>query len=112
MWISFLGVGLAARRRAHISIDAFVNALHGRPRKVADFISDLIVFVFWLYVGASGFDMFLQNHDQKSPALMLRMDLVYLAIPIGCLLLALIVLQLNFGKKPDIDDSSGNGGHY
>jgi TRAP-type C4-dicarboxylate transport system permease small subunit len=98
VWISFLGVALAAKKRANINIDAFVNLLHGKAKIAVDVLGDNLNLAFWVYVGLSGISMLTQNGDQSSPAMQVPMSVIYIAIPVCGLLIFLYIIE-EYWKK-------------
>jgi TRAP-type C4-dicarboxylate transport system permease small subunit len=87
IWVGFLGSGLVLRYGAHIAVDVFQDLL---PERTAQVLRGVIVALLavtfvgmtWLGFRYAGFAW-----DQETPVLNWRTGLVYLAVPIGALLM-------------------------
>jgi len=91
VWITFLGAGIALRRRAHVGVQAIVELFSPGVRKIVQVFTIFTVVGFLLIATFKGMELALFNMKQYSPAMGLPMGLVYLAIPSGCLVL---IIQL------------------
>jgi TRAP-type C4-dicarboxylate transport system permease small subunit len=89
VWISFLGLSVAARRGAHPGIDTVVHALPRRLAGVARRLGWLLSLLFVALVLASGAELVRRTWGQHSPSLGLRMAWPYLAVPLSGLLVLL-----------------------
>jgi TRAP-type C4-dicarboxylate transport system permease small subunit len=87
VWITFLGGSIAFKRGMHTGFDAVVRGLSPGARRAAALATLLAIVAFLVVVGLKGMQLALFNMNQRSPALKLPMGTVYLAIPIGCLLM-------------------------
>jgi TRAP-type transport system small permease protein len=87
VWVGFIGSGLVLRFGAHIAVDAFQDLL---PTRAAQALRALIVVILaatfvalaWLGVRYVAFAW-----DQETPVLNWNFGVVYLAIPIGSVLM-------------------------
>jgi len=91
VWITFLGAGIALRRRAHVGVQAIVELFSPGVRKIVQVFTIFTVAGFLVIATFKGMELALFNMKQYSPAMGLPMGLVYLAIPSGCLVL---IIQL------------------
>jgi len=91
VWITFLGAGIALRRRAHVGVQAIVGLFSPGVRKIVQVFTIFAVVGFLVIATFKGMELALFNMKQYSPAMGLPMGLVYLAIPSGCLVL---IIQL------------------
>ena len=105
VWITFLGAGIALRRRAHVGVQAIVALFSPGVRKFVQVFTIFTVVGFLLIATFKGMELALFNMKQYSPAMGLPMGLVYLAIPSGCLVLIiqlaeqlLVLLRPSSGK--------------
>ena len=87
VWITFLGGGIAVKRGAHMGVEALVNAFSPKTRKIVQLFTLLSVVGFLVIATLKGFQLALFNMNQHSPAMGVPMGAVYLAIPIGCLIM-------------------------
>lgn len=87
IWVGFLGSGLVLRIGAHLAVDVFQDLL---PRRAAQAMRVVVVavlagaFVAMLWLGAQYVDF---AWGQETPVLNWNFGLVYLAIPIGAVLM-------------------------
>jgi TRAP-type C4-dicarboxylate transport system permease small subunit len=85
IWVTFIGSGIAIRRRAHIAMAVVADRLRpGLARAVSAFSGAAIV-AFLSVVAWQGFLLAAFVHDQPSPAMRVPMVWPYLAIPVGAL---------------------------
>lgn len=100
-YLVFLGAGIAARTDRLIRLsflpdtvlkDRFVN------RKVFDIIASIFSIIFYVLAIVYSIQMMVNNGDQYSLSLGIKMNLVFLAIPLGCFLLILNTLANLLGS--------------
>ncbi len=89
VWISFLGVSVAARRLAHPGIDSLVRLLPPAAARVAVRLALLLCVLFLAAVVFYGGELVARTWGQRSPTLELRMGWIYLAVPVSALLVLL-----------------------
>lgn len=87
VWITFLGGAIAVKRGAHMGVEALVNVLSPKTRKIVELFTLLAVIGFLVIATMKGIQLALFNMNQHSPAMGVPMGAVYLAIPTGCLLM-------------------------
>ncbi|MGW8220951.1 MAG: TRAP transporter small permease [Syntrophobacteria bacterium] len=85
VWIAFLGGSMAVKRGAHMGVEALVNALSPKTRKIVQLFTLCAVIGFLVIATIKGIELALFNMNQHSPAMGVPMGAVYLAIPTGCL---------------------------
>lgn len=90
VWAAFVGSGLAVKKGAHIGIEAFVQILPQRARKIETLAVDLVGILFSLFVTwiGVGFIIKLTDAGSVSPALGVPITWAYAAVPFGCALMA------------------------
>ena len=91
VWISFLGAVAALERGAHIGVEVLVEKLPRNIRRYVILFSNISVGLFLLFLTVKGLKMVADNMIQRSPALRVPMGLVYLAIPVGAVLMGIHV---------------------
>lgn len=87
VWIAFLGMTAAFRAGSHVALDLLGRSLKGISRKILETINGLLVVVLSSAIVYSGIQLFRLGMRQKSPALKLPMQWVYIIIPISGLIL-------------------------
>jgi|LSQX01.2.fsa_nt_gb C4-dicarboxylate transporter DctQ subunit len=85
IWITFVGSGICVKKGIHVSVDAFINFMHGNLKKVFIIFGQLVGVAFsamLIYVGVK-IVMIVSASGQISPAMRLPMSFAYAAIPAG-----------------------------
>ena len=93
VWITFLGAGIALKRRAHMGLQAIVGFFSPRVQYAVQVFAIISVIGFLVIAAVKGIELALFNMKQHSPAMGLPMGLVYLAIPSGCLVMLVHALD-------------------
>jgi len=98
MWITFIGGGVAFRKAAHVSIEILVDSL---PKKIGVLIERfniLIQLVILGYLCRQEFLYYLQLTSTGKVTNLLRLpySLVYLALPIGGILMIVSMLWASY----------------
>lgn len=94
VWMTFLGMTVAYRAGAHVALDIICAALKGYSRKTLETINDLLVIALSSAIFYSGLNLFFLGMRQKSPALKIPMQYVYIVVPISGLLLLFFALRI------------------
>jgi len=94
VWMILLASIIAVRKDAHLSTDYLVYKLNFRWRKTLKIVSNLVVMFFLSIVTIYGWKLVLTlfRFGQTSPALLIPMYLIYLALPVSGLLMFLEAL--------------------
>lgn len=87
VYIVFIGGAWAGKTMSHLGVDFFVQKLPKLFGAIIDVIIDVLILVFSTVVVYVSFPVIGVNMKQISPALQIPMGFVYLAIPIGFLLM-------------------------
>jgi len=87
IWSVFLVSPLVIRRGANLELDIFVQWLSHRARRVIALINGGVVLVFLVVLVVQGVVMVRVNLGQLSSALEISMAWIYLAVPVGGLLM-------------------------
>jgi C4-dicarboxylate transporter DctQ subunit len=83
VWATFLAAAIGIKEHIHLGVDAVVNLLRPALRRCADTVVYLIIFAFGVVMVTAGMQVVMLTHGQLSPAMMMPMSYVYIAIPIG-----------------------------
>ena len=89
VWLTYFGIGAAAKRGEHFCVMAFVELLWPPLQKVLIVVRMVLMITFTVIVARYGL-VILQNQinmGQVSPSLKLPMWLVYSVIPVGCIIM-------------------------
>lgn len=113
VWATFIGSALAAKKGAHIGIEAFVQILPEKFRQKEQLIVYAICMLFSLLVFGTGISFLcrLIETNQLSPALRINVAWAYAAVPIGCCLMAVhYFIKLVLGLIGNETIKGTNGG--
>lgn len=97
LYMSFLAINIALRKREHIAIQLLAQKLPNKISKILDYFVDLLIGFFLILLIKQGYLMATRTLLTTS-TLNISMFLPYLAVPIGAFL-TLIQLILNMTKK-------------
>ena len=96
IWASFVGLGVAYRKRELICVEFFREKLPSHLLKVALLISDVLCSIFAIFIVTYGAKLCLQNATQASPSMRISLGIVYAVVPLGCLLFLLFAFESVF----------------
>ena len=103
VWSALLAMSMALRQKRHIGLSSLVEKLWGKYSKVAFFLADASMLIFFLVMLVTGISMTFFVVNQRSPSMNWPMWIPYMAIPVGGLFLSFETLILLLKKlvKPD-----------
>jgi TRAP-type C4-dicarboxylate transport system permease small subunit len=93
IWTGFVGFGVAYRKRELIAVRLFIDKLPPHLLRMAFFISDIACSIFLILVVIYGIKLCVMNIYQVAPALRISMGIIYAAIPLGCCLYLVFVVE-------------------
>jgi TRAP-type C4-dicarboxylate transport system permease small subunit len=102
IWIGLFGAAYGIRTRAHLGIDLLVARLSVRPRRAAEILAHLVVFLFALTtmtLGGLRLVRLASQLDQISASMGVGMWVVYLALPLSGLLIMVFSLEAMVGDR-------------
>ncbi|BEG79066.1 TRAP transporter small permease [Achromobacter xylosoxidans] len=103
IWTVLLGVALAFRHGAMISVELLRNLLGGMRRRVLEAVIGLICAGFLGFIAWIGGQMTYRVRFQNVPSLDISISWIYLAIPVGATLAAIAVLaRWCAGEEEDV----------
>jgi TRAP-type C4-dicarboxylate transport system permease small subunit len=89
VWMTFLGAGIAVKRRGHIGVEALVRLLPPSGKKAALLFSGALSMILFVSLIILGYNLLGIVKPQLSPAMGLSMAIPYSAIFIGGILMLL-----------------------
>ena len=109
IWMFFLAMGEVSRTGTHLALDLIPGLIKGAPKKALNIFIETANILFLLILAHYTWRVAWINMGQKSPALLIPYGYIYMAIPVGSLLMSLfcvqrIVLMLT-GKLPAAADT-------
>lgn len=103
LWSAMIGAAVAYRQGAHVAVGALWDLIPGGVVRHLWRLIHLTVIAFAALMVWQGWFLSLRNFDrhQLSPALQIEIAWIYLAIPLGGLLIAVAAAEaLWFGRRP------------
>ena len=91
VWLTYFGIGAAAKRGEHFCVTAFAELLPPALQKVLNVVRMALMITFTVVVTRYGIVILRNqiNMSQVSPSLKWPMWLVYSVIPIGCVIITI-----------------------
>lgn len=103
IWIGLLGAAHAYRHKMHLGVDVFIKSMSRSKAQVTKQIVQLMTLGFAISVliyGGSKLVLLAFHLEQRSAAMQINMGVVYLALPISGVLLALFAIERLLGHQP------------
>ena len=94
IWLSFVGASVTMRRMAHIAVDILVRSLRLGLRKWVTLLIHVFVLVFLAAVFRASLPVIEVTGLTRATATNIPMSWVYLAVPVGCILISIETLRL------------------
>jgi TRAP-type C4-dicarboxylate transport system permease small subunit len=92
LWTTFLGAGIAVRKRANIAIDALVERIPVKMRRTWDKVVNIVCLCFSIFMVVGSLSLVELGWIQPSPALQFPMAFFTLAIPVSGILMTIDIL--------------------
>lgn len=108
VWVTFVGGSICARQGDHVGIELFTSMAPPVIRKALKILADLLSIIFLILLTYYGWlamkTVILTN--QRSPAMLMPIWIVYLALPLGSALMAFrfsyTLIQSLTGKEQQV----------
>ncbi|MFZ7101599.1 MAG: TRAP transporter small permease [Peptococcaceae bacterium] len=107
IWAVFLASAICSRRQSHAAIELFVGWMPQKLRKIALIIASVCTIGFFVLIFVKGIELTIITWSQASPAMEISMGIIYLAIPVGGLLMLIFTIEnlyAEFTNSPQIDN--------
>jgi len=109
IWVAMIGASVAFIRNNHLGVDYFVGKLKPRPRLISEILVQGLICLFAVVVlllgGAKLVTLTLLT-EQVSPALLMKMGHVYMALPLSGLVIALTSIETAVEKMGALNQVS------
>ena len=92
VWLTMLGAALGVKRHAHLAIDVVMNLTPRAFQHLVGYFSDIVIIIFSIVLVRQGITLCVTFMQQRSAVLGLPMGLVYMAIPLLGVFLALFYI--------------------
>lgn len=93
VWATFIGGGVVYKRAGHIVITMFRDLFPKKPKTFLQLLSHLICGIFCAIAICYGFQYMILQGNQMSASLRIPMRLMYMAIPVGCIIIELHIID-------------------
>lgn len=95
IWCTFIGVSLGIKENIHIGVDLLVNKFSPSVQRVILYVTIVLCIIFGLILAVKGFQFshFIGRSHLLSRDLRIPMEIGYLAIPVGGVLICLRFLE-------------------
>jgi TRAP-type C4-dicarboxylate transport system, small permease component len=107
VYLGYLGIALAMKRRAHIGVSALTDMVKSKSgKRVVLVVQALIILAFCGIISAFLLTIISKQFviGQTSPALELPIWVPYGAVPLGMILLAVRTCQIYWGSWRELDE--------
>jgi TRAP-type transport system small permease protein len=94
IWLTFVGASITMRHKAHIAVDILVRSLTPSLREWAVLLAHGCVLAFLVVVFQASAPVIEVTSQMRATATDIPMSWVYLAVPVGCVLIAIETLRL------------------
>src|SRR5690606_6207945 len=92
IWTVLLGIALAFRHGAMISVELLHNLMKNHKQRLLEYVIAIVCIAFLLFIAWIGGQMTYRVRFQNVPGLTIPISWIYLAIPVGSSLAAIAVL--------------------
>ncbi len=98
------GSFVAVRRNSHLQVDFLINLMKGNLKRYFTLVTSVVVLAFLVYLLPLSYNLALDTMRSISPGLNLPMGWVYMAIPIGTLLMILGMIEIILKKITNTEE--------
>lgn len=106
IWIAWIAASYAVRENAHIRVEIVKDLFGDKIKKIIEVVVLLICFSFALFLAIEGtkYIFNVKATNQVSPSLGIDIWIVYLAVPVGGILMSFrFIQQIIFIFKPPVN---------
>lgn len=95
IWQTWLGASLGFKYGKHIRVEIIKTLVNPKLNKVVDLITLILCLVMTLFLALNGSKLIsmLLARKQLSPAMRIPMGYLYSAVPVGCALMTIRIIQ-------------------
>ena len=97
VWVAFLGAVIALRDGAHVATGGIGDRFGPAVGKAASLVADALALLFLLTLTWASLQTLPNQRDQFTTTLSVSIFWFYLAIPVGAVLMALVIVGRRFG---------------
>lgn len=93
VWLTFIGATVALLNGDHMVINILLNKSSHGVRKMFELIGDLAILSFVLPGLIGGYQLVQRTWDMTTTTLQIPAGIMYLAFPLGCILMLPVILR-------------------
>lgn len=97
IWVAYLGAGLALRAGTHVAVELLQDMIPAARARILRSVIATVILCFLAAVAWYGFSYAQFTMRQTSPVLNVPLGIIYLGVPLGCVLAA-VHLVLGFKR--------------
>ena len=94
LWVSFLGAAAALKTHQHIQFDWIVDVLPSKISGIVMLVRDIVILCILIPGVVYGFIIFSSMIEQSFQTLPLSLGWMYLALPVGLLLMSIFMVEI------------------
>lgn len=94
IWLTFVGASITMRHKAHIAVDLLVRSVRSDRRAWLALLAQACVLTFLGVVFWASWPVLEVTRETRATATDIPMSWVYLAAPVGCILIGIETLRL------------------
>jgi len=93
VWMTLLGISVAARTSSHVIVDSFIKILPEKNREQIALVTRGMIACFCMFLVIVGFKVTLAARDSRWGVLMLPSAYIYIAFPVSFFLICLYAID-------------------
>lgn len=97
VWVAFIGASFGVRDSSHIKLTVIFNFFPRKLKIVISALTNIVCVLFFLYLIPDSIKLAIEQFSIASSAIGLPMGLVFLAIPVGFVLMSIRLLTNTIG---------------
>ena len=107
VWITFIGLPVALKAKAHVALDLLLKKVHGKTYLILLTINAIFTSILSIVIFYSGLKLVLLGVGQISSAIQLPMQYVYIVIPFSGLLLLFFTIRVFLEERANLLKDEG-----
>ena len=99
IWFGVLAMAAGVRRQSHMALNYFADHMPKLVQKSLTYFKYIITILYAAIMANEGMNMVLLTLRQKSPAMGISVSYVYLALPVGMILIIAFSLEMLYKES-------------
>jgi TRAP-type C4-dicarboxylate transport system permease small subunit len=92
VWVAFIGASFGVRDSAHIKLTVIFNYFPRKFQKIFTIVTNIITIIFFLYLIPESISLTIEQFAIDSSAMGIPMGIVFLAVPVGFIMMSFRLL--------------------